>query len=135
MRSSPTSRITRWTPVRAALPAVVAGAVIAFVFGVQAGVIAIPAIWVILWRGVGARRLVLIAGALLGVVVPVLYLVHPGAEQGANHFGYAMDHLAANWVGVAALIALMAALARTLAPVARSRTATRGRRRARPQAA
>ena len=131
----PDVRITRWTPVRAALPAVVAGAVIAFVFGVQAGVIAIPAVWVILWRGVGARKLVLIAGALLGVVVPVLYLVHPGAEQGANHFGYAMDHLAANWVGVAALIALMAALARTLAPVARSRTATRGRRRARPQAA
>jgi arabinofuranan 3-O-arabinosyltransferase len=131
----PDAEITPWAPVRAALAAVVAGAVIAFVFGVQAGVVAIPVIWLILWRGAGARKLVLIAGVLLGVVVPVLYLVHPGPKQGANHFGYAMDHLAANWVGVAALVALMAALVRTLAPVARSRTATAGRRRARSQAA
>ncbi|MGO9819022.1 MAG: alpha-(1-_3)-arabinofuranosyltransferase family protein [Solirubrobacteraceae bacterium] len=127
--------ISASTPARAILAGVVAGAVIAFVFGIQAGIVAIPAVGLILWRGVGARTLVLVAGLLLGVVVPVLYLVHTGDQRGANHFGYAMDHLAANWVGVAALIALMAALVRTLAPVLRSRTAKADRRRARSQAA
>jgi hypothetical protein len=126
---------TQWAPGHAALAGVIAGAVIGFVFGIQAGIVAIPAVGLILWRGIGARTLVLIAGALLGVVVPVLYLVRPGNEQGANHFGYAMDHLAANWIGVAALVALMAALLRTLAPAVRNHTATAGRRRARSRAA
>jgi hypothetical protein len=125
----------RWAMARAAVAAIVAGALIAFVFGYQAGVIALAGVWLILWRGVGARRLVLIAGLLLGIVVPVLYLVHTGPEQGANHFGYAMDHLAANWVGVAGLIALIAALIRTLAQAVRIRTATEGPQRARSQAA
>jgi arabinofuranan 3-O-arabinosyltransferase len=127
--------ISDWTAARAAAAGLVAGAVIAFVFGIEAGIVAIPAVGLILWRGIGARTLVLIAGALLGVVVPVVYLLHTGSEQGANHFGYATDHLAANWVGVAALVALTAALVRTLSPVAQSRTATAGRRRARSRAA
>ena len=124
-----------WPAIRALAAAVIAGAVIGFVFGIQAGVVAIPAVWLILWRAVGVRWLVLAAGALLGIVVPILYLVHTGGEQGANHFGYAMAHLAANWAGVAALVALIAALWRTLAPVARNRPARGGRRRARSPAA
>jgi hypothetical protein len=125
----------RATPARAAIAAVAAGAVIAFVFGVQAGIVAIPAVWLILWLGMGARTLTLVAGALLGVVVPILYLAHTGDDAGANHFDYAIDHLAANWVGVAALVALMAALSRTLVAVLRSRTAREDRRPARSQAA
>ena len=45
--------------------------------------------------------------------MPILYLVHPGDEQGGNHFGYAMAHLAAHYVGVAALGLLMVALWRS----------------------
>lgn len=131
----PDAAPTRWAPARAAVAAVIAGAALAFVFGYQAGAIGIVAVWLILSRGVGARELVLAAGVLLGIVVPVLYLVHSGPEQGANHFGYATDHLTANWVGVAGLIALMAALARTVTPVLRNRTATADPQRARSPAA
>ncbi len=110
---------------RSILIGVLSGAVIGFVFGIDAGIVAIPAVALILGRGVGARPLVLAAGVLLGLVVPVLYLLHTGPQQGANHFSYASDHMAANWAGVAALVALTVALWRTLAAtrVPRNRTA------------
>ncbi len=108
-------------PGRAASPAapsilwaLPAALVFGFVFGIDAGVVAAAAIALVLWRGVGAVALTLLAGALLGVVVPVLYLVHPGSTAGGNHSGYAAGHLAAHWVGVAAIGLLMAALWRTL---------------------
>ncbi len=109
---------------RSILVGVISGAVIGFVFGIDAGVVAIPAVALILWRGVGARPLIIAAGVLLGLVVPVLYLLHTGPQQGANHFAYASDHMAANWAGVAALVALMAALWRTLAPIRARRNRT-----------
>jgi hypothetical protein len=94
-----------------ALPAAV---LFGFVFGLYAGVVAAGAIAVVLWRGVGAAPLALTAGALLGIVVPVLYVVDPGSSAGGNHYGYAAGHMAAHWVGVAAIGLLMAALWRTL---------------------
>jgi arabinofuranan 3-O-arabinosyltransferase len=94
-----------------ALPAAL---VFGFLFGIDAGVVAAAAIALVLWRGIGAVPLTLMAGALLGIVVPVLYLVHPGSSAGGNHYGYAAGHLAAHWVGVAAIGLLMAALWRTL---------------------
>jgi hypothetical protein len=110
-------------PVGAAIAgAGAAGLVFGFVFGVRAGIVSIPVTAYVLWRGIGARRLTLAAGLLLGVVVPLAYLVHPGSDAGGNHFGYATDHLAAHYAAVAALGLLTAALWRTLA-------GTRGRRR------
>jgi arabinofuranan 3-O-arabinosyltransferase len=114
----PTVRLPagRSAPVREpsilwALPAAV---VFGFVFGIEAGVVAAAAIALVLWRGIGAGPLALAAGALLGIVVPVLYLLHPGSSAGGNHYGYATGHLGAHWVGVAAIGMLMAALWRTL---------------------
>jgi arabinofuranan 3-O-arabinosyltransferase len=108
-------------PGRAALPAAPSIAwalptalVFGFVFGIDAGVVAAAAIALVLWRGIGAVPLTLGAGALLGIVVPVLYLLHPGSSAGGNHYGYAAGHLASHWVGVAAIGLLMAALWRTL---------------------
>jgi hypothetical protein len=94
-----------------ALPAAV---VFGFIFGIEAGIVAAAAIALVLWRGIGAGPLALGAGALLGIVVPVLYLLHPGRSAGGNHYGYATGHLGAHWVGVAAIGLLMAALWRTL---------------------
>ena len=56
-----------------------------------------------------------LAGLLLAVVVPVLYLAHPASSAGGNHYGYATQHMAAHWVGVAAVGLLGVALARVLA--------------------
>jgi hypothetical protein len=106
--------VPRWPPGRAMLMALVAGAAFGFAFGVVPGLISVPAIALVLWRGIGARALTLCAGGLLGVLVPILYLAHPGDERGGNHFGYALSHLGAHYVGVAALGLLMAALWRAL---------------------
>ncbi len=90
---------------RALLPALAFG----FVFGIGPGVVSLPALVLILSRGVGAVRLTLIAAALLGIVVPVLYLAHPAQAVGGNQYGYAMAHLTAHYVGTAAFGLLLVA--------------------------
>ena len=86
-----------------------------FVFGIRAGIVAVPVLAVILWRGVGPRPLTLAAGALLGIVVPLLYIIDAPSSAGGNHYGYATQHLTAHWVAVAAIGLLFVALWRTLA--------------------
>lgn len=105
----------RWSPGRALAVALPTGAVFGFVFGLEAGAVSVPVIALVLWRGTGPRALTLSAGALLALVVPILYLAHPGDQHGGNHFSYAMQHLAAHYVGVAAVGLLFAALWRTVA--------------------
>jgi hypothetical protein len=119
--------VAPWPLGRSALAAVPSAALFGFVFGLTAGFVSLPVIAVCLWRGVGARRLTLAAGALLGIVVPVLYLVHPGDERGGNHFAYAMVHIAAHWVGVAALGLLTGALWRSLRALGTTRRPPAGR--------
>jgi hypothetical protein len=109
----PTS-ITRLAPLRAIVVAVALGIPFGFVFGIEAGIVSVPVIAVCLALGVGARALTLTAGALLGIVVPILYLANPGDERGGNHFSYSVMHMAAHWVGVAALGLLIGALWRSL---------------------
>jgi hypothetical protein len=112
-RAWPLGRAVAWA-IGAAVP-------FGFVFGVRAGVAAVPVIAAVLALGIGARTLVLVAAGLLGIVVPVLYVVHTGAQSGGNHATYAVSHMAAHWVGVAALGLLMGALWRTLNEARRGR--------------
>jgi hypothetical protein len=103
-------------PVGSALAAaVIAGLAFGFVFGIAVGVASIPVTAFVLWRGVGARRLTMAAAVLLGALVPLAYVLHPGSSAGGNHFGYAHDHLAAHYLAVAAIGLLIGALWRTLA--------------------
>jgi hypothetical protein len=106
--------VARPALVPTAVAAVAGGFGFGFVFGVIPGLVAVPAIALVLWLGIGARALTLAAAALLAVVVPILYLVHPGDQSGGSHFGYAMAHLGAHYVGVAAIGMLILALWRTL---------------------
>jgi hypothetical protein len=117
----------RWSLGRVAAVAVVAGLVFAFVFGPWAGVVTIPVLGFVLWRGIGARALTLVAGVLLGIVVPIVYVVHPGDSSGGNHAAYASQHMLANWLGVAAIGLLVVALWRSLSGVRRPARAARGR--------
>jgi len=110
-----------WPLPAALVAAVIAGLAFGFVFGLAVGVASVPVTALVLWRGVGARPLTMAAAVLLGVLVPLAYLVHPGSAAGGNHFGYAHDHLAAHYLAVAAIALLTGALWRTLA-------ASRGRR-------
>ena len=110
-------------PLRKALVAgVVAALALGFVFALRAGVVLGPLVALVLWRGIGARQLALAAGALLAVVVPVLYLAVPVRDPGGFNTNLAVERIAAHWVGVAAVVLLGAALLRTL--VAARRRAT-----------
>ncbi len=62
-------------PLRRALVAGVAAAlVLGFVFALRAGAVLGPLTFLVLWRGVSARTLALVAGAVLLVGLPVLHL-------------------------------------------------------------
>jgi arabinofuranan 3-O-arabinosyltransferase len=112
----------RWPLSRALVAALAAGAVLAFVFGLPAGAMAVPLVALVLRAGVGAVPLTLTGGLLLAVVVPVLYLAHPADPDRANNVAYAAERMAAHWVTVAALVLLGAALLRSLGGLRPART-------------
>jgi hypothetical protein len=117
----PAPAARRW-PLRAATGAgLLAGVVLGFVFAIRAGVVIAPLVALALWRGVGARPLAATAGGLLAIVVPVLYLIDKPRDHGGFNSNYAVDLIAAHWVGVAAVVCLLAALAQTLAAARLSR--------------
>ncbi|MBA2348648.1 MAG: magnesium transporter, partial [Solirubrobacterales bacterium] len=105
-------------PLRRALAVGLAcGLVLGFVFALRAGAVLGPVIALILWRAVPTRTLVLTAGGLLGLAVPLLYALFPGKNRGGFSTTYATDHLAAHWVAVGAVGLLLVALARGLRSV------------------
>jgi hypothetical protein len=112
-------RPAAWPLRAAALAGLGAGVLLGFVFAIRAGVVIAPAVALILWRGVSPRALILAAGALLVVAVPVLYMAIPGDDRGGYDTEYAVEHIAAHWVTVAAVVLLVVALARTLSTASR----------------
>jgi hypothetical protein len=109
----------RIAPKRAAAVALAAAAVLGFCFGLRAGVVLGPLLGLALWRGVPDRVLVLGAGALLTIGVPVAYLIAAATSDRGNpggyDTGYAGDRIAGHWLTLAALTALGLVLWRTLA--------------------
>src|SRR5204863_4654030 len=70
-------------PARQALLAGVAAAVVfGFAFALRAGVAIGPVTALVLWRGMSARTMILIAGALLAIVVPAIYVIFPATDRG-----------------------------------------------------
>jgi hypothetical protein len=109
----PRPRLAAW-PRRPALAAgLVAAAVFGVLCGLRAGAVVGPVTFVILWRGVPNRRVILAAGGLL-LLVPVLYVLFPGVNQGGYDIGYPSQHLGAHWVTVGGLALLALALLREL---------------------
>ena len=106
-------------PRRAAVVAVVAAAVLGFCFGLRAGIVLGPLLGLALWRGVADRVLVISAGALLALAVPLSYvlvaLLSSRGNPGGYDSGYANDRIAGHWLALAALTALGLVLWRTLA--------------------
>ena len=92
-----------------------AGLVLGFVFALRAGAILGPLTFLVLWRGVSARTLALLAGAVLLVVVPVLHVAVGLPDQGYDT-NYAVQRIAEHWLAVGAVCALGGALWLTLSP-------------------
>jgi hypothetical protein len=78
-----------------------------------------PLLTLILWRGTRSRPLALSAALLLGVVVPLLYVIVSPTNRCGFNFEYSTELISAHWVGVAALVLLMAACWRSLAAARR----------------
>ena len=106
-------------PVRALALALAIASVVAFVFALRAGAVALPLLALLFWRGASVTALLATAGALLVVVVPVLYLAFPPDDLGGHNSSYAAEALGAHWVAVGALVLLALALWRMLAGRAR----------------
>jgi hypothetical protein len=103
-------------PLRRALAWGVAAALAGgFVYALRAGVLIGPAVAFVLWRGIGARALALAAGALLGIVVPLVYALFPAEDKGGFNSNAPVELIGAHWVGVAAMVLLWLALYRALA--------------------
>jgi hypothetical protein len=99
---------------RALLAGVAAGIAFGFVFALRAGVVIGPVTALVLWRGISTRQMVTIAGALLAIVVPAVYLIFPATDRGGYGPAYPVERLGAHWITVAAVVLLILALARTL---------------------
>jgi hypothetical protein len=105
----------RWSLRHALLAGLAAGVVLGFVFAIRAGPPIALGVALVLWRGVPPRTLALAAGALLAVVVPILYLAISPRDPGGYNSNYAVELIAAHWVGVAAVVLAGLALCRTVA--------------------
>jgi arabinofuranan 3-O-arabinosyltransferase len=118
--------VARMPARRAALAAVGAAAVLAFVFAARSAPVIALGTFLVLWRGVGARALIAAAAGLLLVAVPLLTVAVPVRDPGGYNFEYAQDRIAVHWVTVAAVILLVLALARTLSTARGRGAAARG---------
>ena len=100
---------------RAALLALALTIPLALLFAARTSVVLFPLLTLILWRGIGSRLLTLVAAGLLGIVVPILYLVLTPRDRGGFNFEYSTELIAPHWVAVGAVVLLMAACWRVLA--------------------
>jgi len=102
----------------ALVPALTAVVAIGLAFGLRAGAVAAVAFAAIAWRGISDRALGFVAALLLGVGVPLAYVVAAiiGDDEGrgGNSTDFGANRMAAHWMALAALIALALLLVRTL---------------------
>ncbi|MGZ4259475.1 MAG: alpha-(1-_3)-arabinofuranosyltransferase domain-containing protein [Solirubrobacteraceae bacterium] len=92
---------------RAAALALPAAIVLGYVFSIRAGIGLLLVLTFVLWRGWAPPTLTLIATALLGIAVPLTYLIVNPHDRHGDNFVYSTKLIAAHWIGVAA-IALLA---------------------------
>jgi hypothetical protein len=100
---------------RAALVALGFSIPVALIFALRAGAVSFPIMTLIFWRGLKPGQLTRVAAAVLGVVVPLLYVIISPGDQGGYDFNYSTKLIAAHWVGVFAMVLLGLAAASTIA--------------------
>ena len=91
------------TPVRAPCGAIAVPVALAlgFAFAARATPLFALGVFFVLWRGIGAKPLALAGGAVLGLALPLLYVVAPPENRGGFNPEYSIDRIAAHWVAVA----------------------------------
>ncbi len=88
---------------------------LAFLFAARTGILIFPALTLILWKGVRPRTLSFVAAGLIGVAVPLLYLIEGPVNRGGYNFEYSLQTIWGHWTAVAALVLLAVVCGRALA--------------------
>jgi arabinofuranan 3-O-arabinosyltransferase len=115
----------RSLPAAAALGLAVA-LPLGYLFAIRAGAALFVLLTFVLWRGFTTRTLIVAAAGLLGLAVPLAYVISQPHNQGGYGFGYATQTIGAHWLGVGAVVLLALALwriirARAAGPIETSR--------------
>jgi membrane protease YdiL (CAAX protease family) len=100
---------------RAAAIALVLTIPLALLFAKRTSVVIFPALTLILWRGIGAQVLTAAAALLIGVAVPLFYVIASPIDRGGFNFEYSLQTINAHWIAEGALVLLMVACWRTIA--------------------
>jgi arabinofuranan 3-O-arabinosyltransferase len=100
---------------RAAVIAFVLTIPLALLFAKRTSVVIFPLLTLILWRGLGVRLLVAAAALLIGVVVPLFYLIASPIDRGGYNFEYSLQTINAHWIAEGAIVLLMVACWRAIA--------------------
>jgi arabinofuranan 3-O-arabinosyltransferase len=100
---------------RAIALALLLAVAVGWIFALRAGAVSFPVLALVLWRGYGAATLTWIAVFLLGIVVPIVYLIALPPDQGGYNFAYSTKLIGAHWIGVAGVVLLALACWRTIA--------------------
>ncbi len=98
---------------RAAGIALAATVPLALLFALRSGLVIFPLLTLILWRGWGNRALGLAAAGLVGLAVPLGYLISSPRDHGGYNFDYGQETIWAHWLGVVALVLLVVICWRT----------------------
>ena len=91
-----TRTVDRSTPLsarRAALIAVPVALALGFAFAARGTPLFWLGVFLILWRGIGAKPLALAGGALLGIAVPLLYVIIRPENRGGFNPEYSIDRI------------------------------------------
>ncbi len=117
-------RLAPWTggprPLRQAVPlALVAALPLGYLFALRAGLGLFVLLTVVLWRGWSPRTLGLAAAVMLGIAVPIAYVIGDPHNQGGYGFAYSTQTIGAHWIGVAAIVLLSLAVWRIIRARAR----------------
>jgi hypothetical protein len=104
---------------QAVVAALAVALLVAGMFGLRAGAVAFPILALVFLRGAGLPTLVPLAGVLLAVVVPLVYVLFPVENRDGFNPAYAVEKVEAHWVAVAAWVLLALALWRILSTASR----------------
>jgi hypothetical protein len=106
---------------RALLLGLLAAVILGFCFSIRSSLAIFIGITLIVHFRLRPGLLAGIAGALLAIVVPLIYLLWPAEDRGGYNPGYAGEHTGAHWFAVAAYVLLAVALVQALSTARRRR--------------
>lgn len=135
-REMPGDRPRRGRSLRVAIPA---GILIAIPFGLIFALRYTPVIAIglalVFWRGVRPRTLALSAAAILGILVPAIYLIVSPPNRNGFNFEYSVRLIDAHWAAVAAVLLLGTAACLSVLEMWRAGRRRRGSRPGEPASA